>query len=147
MRESRNTWSGCGSGFGTCWTRLEGDAASITLTKLEPGAHKFYLKCRDIAGAESGVVQFPDSSRPAVAQVWIVKPEMGDVLIVDDYPLDNSNNALAWYSSMMDTIAGEGQYSFWEIGDELPFSATDVTANLNYFKHVIWYAALSLIHI
>ena len=63
------------------------------------------------------------------------------VLIVDDYPLDNSNNALAWYSGMMDTIAGEGQYSFWEIGDELPFSATDVTANLNYFKHVIWYAA------
>ena len=126
---------------GTCWTRLEGDAASIILTNLEPGAHTFYLKCRDIAGAESGVVQFPDSARPADAQTWIVKPVMGDVLIVDDYPLDNSNNALAWYSGMMDTIAGEGQYSFWEIGDELPYSATDVTANLNYFKHVIWYAA------
>ena len=124
-----------------CWVRLDGDETSITLTNLDEGAQTIFLKCRDIAGAESDIIQFPDSTRPADAQHWIVKPIHGDVLIVDDYPLDNSNNALDWYLSMMDTLLGEGQYSSWEIGDELPYSSTDVTANLNYFKHVIWYAA------
>jgi len=125
----------------TCWSRLDGDISSITLTELEPGEKTFYLKCKDIAGAESDMISFPDSVNVADAQVWVVKPITGDVLIVDDYPLDNSNNALSWYASLMDTIVGENNYSYWEIGDELPYSSTDVTANLNYFKHVVWFAA------
>ena len=124
-----------------CWTRIDGDETSITLTDISSGFHTFFVKCRDIAGAESSISQFPDSTNNLDAQVWVVKPALGDVLIVDDYPLDNSNNALSWYASMMDTILGLNQYSFWEIGDELPYSSTDVTANLNYFKTVIWYAA------
>ena len=124
-----------------CWTRIDGDETSITLTDISSGFHTFFVKCRDIAGAESLISQFPDSTNNLDAQVWVVKPALGDVLIVDDYPLDNSNNALSWYASMMDTILGLNQYSFWEIGDELPYSSTDVTANLNYFKTVIWYAA------
>ena len=55
--------------------------------------------------------------------------------------VDNSNNALSWYEGMMDTLLGSSEYSYWEIGDELPYSATDVTANLNYFNTVVWYAA------
>ena len=124
-----------------CWVALDGDETSITLTELEPGTRTFFVKCRDIAGAESFTLQYPDSARASEAQAWFVKPANGNILIVDDYPLDNSNNALAWYSGMMDTLVGTDGYSFWEIGDELPYSATDVTANLNYFKTVIWYAA------
>ena len=45
----------------SCWVRLDGDATSITLTDIEPGNHIFYIKCRDIAGAESNIIQFPDS--------------------------------------------------------------------------------------
>ena len=41
----------------------------------------------------------------------------------------------------MDTILGLGGYSFWEIGDELPYSSVDIASNLNYFKHVVWFAA------
>jgi hypothetical protein len=125
----------------TCWARLAGDIKSITLTNLDPGINSIYIKCKDIAGAESDMIQFPDSTRPDDAQVWWVKPLIGDVLIVDDFPLDGSNNTLAWYSSMMDTLVGEDGYSIWEIGDELPYSSTDVIANLNYFKHVVWFAA------
>jgi hypothetical protein len=125
----------------TCWARLAGDINSITLTNLDPGINSIYLKCKDIAGAVSDRIQFPDSTMPDNAQVWWVKPLIGDVLIVDDYPLDNSNNALNWYASMMDTLVGEDGYSIWEIGDELPYSATDLSANLNYFKHVVWFAA------
>ena len=125
----------------SCWVRLDGDETSITLTNIDPGNHTFFVKCKDIAGAESEIIYFPDSLEQNNAQVWMVKPVKGDVLIVDDYPLDNSNNALAWYNGMMDTLLGEDQYSYWEIGDELPFSSTDVSANLNYFDHVIWYTA------
>tara|TARA_Y100001970_G_C14235821_1_gene861712 strand:- start:519 stop:1967 length:1449 start_codon:yes stop_codon:yes gene_type:complete len=125
----------------SCWSRLDGDATSITLIDLEQGEKIFFVKCKDIAGAESSIIQFPDSTEQSDAQVWIVKPVIGDVLIVDDYPLDNANNALGWYLGMMDTLLGENQYSYWEIGDELPFSSTDVSANLNYFDHVIWYTA------
>ncbi len=125
----------------TCWQILEGNETSVTLTGLASGSSTFFVKCRDIAGAESYTVQFPDSSRLSEAQTWIVKPIQGDILIVDDYPLDNANNALDWYSSMMDTLVGSEGYSFWEIGDELPYSSTDVISNLRYFKTVIWYAA------
>ena len=125
----------------SCWIRLDGSEASISLIGIESGINTFYLKCQDIAGAESPIIQFPDANRPSEAQFWKVKPINGDILIVDDYPLDNANNALGWYSGMMDTLVGEGQYSFWEIGDELPYSSSDIAANLNYFKHVVWYAA------
>jgi len=125
----------------TCWDRLPGNLTSLTLTDISVGQHTFYLKCQDIAGAVSTVIQFPDSSKPSESQEWIVKPILGNVLIVDDYPLDNANNALSWYKGMMDTLVGNQSYSFWEIGDELPYSSTDITANLKYFKHVIWYTA------
>ena len=124
-----------------CWVVLDGDVNSVTLREINPGSRTFFLKCRDIAGAESEIIRFPDISRPADAQFWIVKPVLGDILIVDDYPLDNANNTLSWYASLLDTLIGPDQYSYWEIGDELPYSSTDVTANLNYFKTVLWYAA------
>ncbi len=126
---------------GSCWTRMEGDLSGITLTQLNEGDHTFYLKCRDIAGAGSRMIQFPDPLRPSEAQVWKVLPAEGDVLIVDDFPLDAQNNALDWYTTIFDTIVGINGYSVWEIGDELPYSSTDVTANLKYFKHVVWFCA------
>jgi len=125
----------------TCWIRLNGNQSSLTLTGLLPGRHTFYLRCQDIAGAISSITQFPDTAVLNEAQVWVVKPVIGDVLIVDDYPLDSQNNTLNWYTSLMDTITGENGYSTWEIGDELPYSSADITANLNYFKHVVWFAA------
>ena len=125
----------------SCWTSLPGDLTSLTLTDLPEGKHTFYVKCIDIAGATSSTISFPDSARIDEAQYWVVKPVVGDVLIVDDYPLDNANNALHWYSGMMDTLVGEEGYSIWEIGDELPYSSTDLSANLNYFKHVVWFTA------
>ena len=124
-----------------CWIRLDKESTSLTLKELPVGVNKFFLKCKDIAGAESSTIEFPDSTKYSEVQTWIVKPVMGDILIVDDYPLDNSNNVLNWYSSMMDTLYGNQGYSFWEIGDELPYSSTDITANLSYFKHVLWFAA------
>jgi len=36
---------------------------------------------------------------------------------------------------------GPGNYSVWEVGRELPYSSTDISATLDYFNHVIWYSA------
>lgn len=127
---------------GACWTGL--DAAfysSITLTGISPGTHTFFLKARDIAGAESGIIHFPDVNDPSTPNTWTVMPVVGEMLLVDDFPQDTKNGALKWYAGILDSLAGSGSYSVWEIGEDLPFSSTDVNANLNYFDHVIWYTA------
>lgn len=126
----------------TCWNQL--DAAfysSITLKNISLGLHTFFVKTRDIAGAESEVIQFPDIDDPTTANFWKVMPVVGDVLLVDDFPQDSQNSGINWYTSVLDSIIGYGNYSVWEIGDELPFSTTDINANLNYFKHVFWFSA------
>ena len=64
------------------------------------------------SGSESQIIHFPDSVEESTAQAWFVKPIRGDVLVVDDYPLDNANNALSWYVGMMDTLVGESEYSY-----------------------------------
>ena len=126
----------------TCWTQLSAAAfSSITLNELEPGNHTFYLKARDIAGAESEIIQFPDSNNPSEPDYWKVLPIQGNTLLVDDFVQDSQNNAQDWYRSVLDTALGNLNFSVWEIGKELPYSSTDLSATLNYFDHVIWYTA------
>jgi hypothetical protein len=125
----------------SCWILLEPYNTSITLNEILPGFHNFFLKAIDDFNMSSQVIHFPDTIFVDEPDYWKVMPVIGNVLLVDDYPLDNSNNTQEWYKSILDTIVGSGNYSVWEIGDELPYSQTDVTANLDYFDHVIWYAA------
>ena len=120
-----------------------GAESSVTLneTELNAGFHTFYLRVQDIAGAESFIISYPDTLNEDEPNYWKVMPVVGNVLLVDDFPLDGYNNAQVWFRMVLDSIVGGDNYSVWEIGDELPFSSTDITANLNYFNHVIWYAA------
>ncbi len=128
----------------TCWYQLDAASySSITLMDIPPGFHTFYVKARDIAGAESETIYFPDPNDPTTADFWKVMQVIGDVLLVDDFDQDSPNNALSYFRNILDTLisVGEGNYSVWEIGKSLPYSATDVTTNLNYFNHVLWYSA------
>jgi len=126
----------------TCWNRLDAASfSSITLTDISTGLHTFYAKVRDIAGAESDIIHFPDSTDLSTPNYWKVKPITGNVLLVDDFPQDSHNSAQQWYKNVLDTILGQNLYSLWEIGDDLPYSIADINANLNYFDHVIWYSA------
>jgi len=126
----------------TCWIQLDAAAySSITLTDIEPGYHRFYIQAIDIAGAESNIAFFPDDTNPNEPGFWRVIPVRGDVLLVDDFVQDSQNNAQNWYRSVLDSLLGADQFSVWEIGKELPYSSSDVSANLKYFNKVIWYAA------
>ncbi|MFQ6678084.1 MAG: hypothetical protein ACE5D0_07145 [Fidelibacterota bacterium] len=126
----------------TCWNQLDAAAySSKTLTEIDPGFHRFYVKAKDIAGAESNIIFFPDDTNPNEPAFWRVMPVLGELLLVDDFVQDSQNNAQNWYRSILDSIVGENQYSVWEIGNELPYSTNDVSANLRYFKKVVWYAA------
>ncbi|MFQ6608172.1 MAG: hypothetical protein ACE5EE_06495, partial [Fidelibacterota bacterium] len=65
----------------------------------------------------------------------------GEVLLIDDFPQDSQNKAQFWYRTVLDSLLGSNGFSVWEIGEELPYSTTDLNANLNYFSTVIWYSA------
>lgn len=126
----------------SCWISLDAaQQSSITLDSIPPGLHTFYLKTRDIAGAESPVIQYPDSSNTAEPAFWRVMPVRGEVLLVDDFPQNESNTTQNWYRENLNVLLGADQYSVWEIGESLPFSASDVTANLMYFNKIIWFTA------
>ena len=126
----------------TCWSELNAAAhSSVTLTDLVPGLHSFYLKVRDIAGAESETIVFPDVNDPTTVNYWKVISVKGDVLLVDDFSQDSQNKAQDWYRNVLDSLLGSDGFSVWEIGEELPYSTTDLNANLNYFNTVIWYSA------
>ncbi len=127
----------------TNWVGLPGTASSVTLTDLEPGYHRFFLKIQDIAGAQSSTISFPDTS----AAYWEVVSPVGDLLIIDDYALDQTNIALNLYQSIFDTLPGiEGDYSVWEVGEQLPYALSDVLATLNYFDQVLWYSFYGFSH-
>lgn len=125
----------------TCWTAIDAvQYSSVTLTQLSPGEHTFYLKTKDIAGAESEIITFPDTNNTDEPNTWIVKAVTGNVLLVDDFPQNSNNETQNWYRSILDTALVD-TYSVWEIGERLPYSSVDVTATLTYFDHVIWYSA------
>lgn len=127
----------------TEWIELPNIQHSITLRDIPIGTHIFYLKAKDDFGLFSPVAMFPDTLDNTTPNTWEVLPVTGNVLIVDDYDQDYSNNALNWYRGVLDSIPGigPGNYSIWEIGTELPYSATDITSTLKYFDNVLWFTA------
>ena len=126
----------------TCWIPIdEVSSSSLTLTEIESGFHVFYLKAEDVAGAESNLIFFPDTTNNEEPDYWKVIPVNGDLLLVNDFFQDSQNNAMTWYKSVLDTLVGENNYSVWKLGRELPYSSNDTKANLGYFKNVFWNSA------
>jgi len=127
----------------TCWMRLDPGLSSLTLTEtqLTPGFHTFFIKARDIAGAESDVIQFPDAANTDEPDYWKVMKIKGDVLIVDDFFQDSQNGALDWLSGIISTVLDTQDFTVWELDVSLPYSQTDITGSLSSFKHVIWNGA------
>jgi len=123
------------------WHYLAGNISNITLAEIAPGNHTFYVQAIDTAGAFSNLLQFPDSTDQATPNGWRVIEPVGDILLVDDYKLDNGSTA-AFYGDILDSLVGAGNYTIFEVGSDekaLPNASTDQVAMFSYFKTVIWY--------
>ena len=123
------------------WHYRDGDVSTVTLTDIAPGFHTFYVQAVDTAGAFSNLLQFPDSTDLASPNGWRVVEPVGDVLLIDDYKLDDGSTH-AFYTDILDSLVGMDNYSVYELGyDEkaLPSATTDQVAMFAYFNTVIWY--------
>ncbi len=130
------------------WIKLDGDISEIMLTEIPAGRHRFYLKVKDIAGAESDIISFPDpNSDESEILTWEVIEPKGDMLIVNDFPGDQvaySHQNL--YTGIVEGLLGANNYSIWEIGggsnntaNTIPYSAEDIELNLSTFSNVFWF--------
>lgn len=132
----------------TNWQWLDGNESQVMITDIPAGRHRFYLKVKDIAGAESNVISFPDpNSDDSMIKSWIVKEPIGDILIVNDYASDQVDYVEQnLYTSIFDGLVTNAGYSVWEIGgastntaNTIPYSTEDIENNLSTFSKVFWY--------
>ncbi|MDD3094789.1 MAG: hypothetical protein WC372_06695 [Candidatus Neomarinimicrobiota bacterium] len=130
------------------WSLLSGSQREIMLSNLDTGTHRIFIKVRDIAGAESNTISFPDpADEESYITRWDVHKAIGDILIVNDYQNDQllySHQNL--YTGIFDDLAGSNAYSVWEIGgtstntaNPIPYSPADIEKNLSAFSKVFWF--------
>lgn len=133
----------------TVWDSLPGSASSIVLTPDElvsPSVHTFFLKTKDIAGAFSNIIQFPDTSNTEQPGTWFVQEPVGEVLLIDDDIIHESaltDSTRIIYQNILQNIAPGGLYSVWDIEKSLPYSESDILGTMYLFPKVIWFADAS----
>ena len=133
----------------TRWKAVVGTSNYVTVDSsdgLTEGRHIFYLKARDIAGAESKIIRMPIDT----TKTWYVKKPKGNFLIIDDYGL--SDPADVFYSQIFDTLINGNikAQDVWDIKTGYSGSSrgTYVPALINptfvrtlkLFKYIFWYA-------
>ncbi|MBS1272445.1 MAG: hypothetical protein MAGBODY4_01590 [Candidatus Marinimicrobia bacterium] len=133
------------------WNTLNGDEDRVTMRDIDPGEYTFFVRVRDIAGAYSDTIQFPDPESDSEPGTWKVKDPQGRVCLVNDYPLggvgdQGENDVELRYRGWLNEVVGDTGYSIWRIGsnlwhpeNSLPYAQEDIEATLNYFDHIIWY--------
>jgi len=130
------------------WKYLSNDINRVTLFKsdgLVEGAHVFYLRTRDVAGAYSQTIRMPLDT----AKMWYVKEPKSDFLIVDDYKTVDA--AASFYNQIFDTLMN-GRFKVkdvWDIKDGwtetnrgryMPALVTPTfTESIKLFKYILWY--------
>jgi hypothetical protein len=130
------------------WNVLDGDQREVMITNIPAGKHRIFLKVKDIAGAESNVISFPDpNDDESKILTWKVVEPVGDILIVNDFAGDQvaySHQNL--YTGIFDGLVGSDAYTVWEIGSNtvnsaniIPYATADIEQNLSTFSKVFWF--------
>lgn len=118
---------------------------SVTLPNLKlDNTNVLYVMAEDIAGARSKFIRMPDTS---AVKNWYVKKPKGEVLIIDDYSIND--NAAAFYRAEFDSIGLGNKYDVLDIGFGKTSSASGsllpkyinpmFTETMKLFKYVLWY--------
>jgi hypothetical protein len=116
---------------------------NVKLPNLKLNAqNRFYVYAKDIAGSFSKINFMPDTNK-----VWYVKKPKGDILIIDDYIIED--NAATFYSQIFDSLNLGNRIDSWDIargrtsttsGYLLPkFLSPMFTETLKLFKYIFWY--------
>jgi hypothetical protein len=145
----------------TEWNELSG-ASSMLTVRTGDGLRVndnniFYLKAQDNAGAYSKTAIMPNDPAPDnperppdTTAYWFVREPIGDLLIVDDYDLDDRPDTM--YTAIFDTLGGGifRDHSVWDIrqgrtetqrGDLVPpFINPTVVETLRLFRYIYWYS-------
>jgi hypothetical protein len=108
------------------------------------GENRLYVSALDIAGAVSTIIEMPSSTTNLK---WFVKKPIGEILIVDDYLINDESSA--FYNSIFDSLGLIPKTDIWRIdigktastpGVLVPkFLSPQFTETLKLFKYVFWY--------
>ncbi len=97
------------------------------------GNNKFYVQAEDISGAKSEFISVPDSTHN-----WYVKKPKGDLLVVNDYTIQDG--APGFYSSMFDDLGLKNKYDVYNFHTQTPpFINVTFLLTLRLYKYVFWY--------
>ena len=112
---------------------VSAETTQVTLRDLPEGLRVFHVRALDNAGALSAVR----------ADTFVVKPVIGQVLLVDDEPGDTAG---ILYRGVLDSVGVA--YSVWRIEAGLPYSPIDLNAVVNElgFTAILWYAGATAGH-
>lgn len=132
----------------TNWKDIPRNQTLLTLVEkdgLAAGNNIFYLRAVDIAEAMSNVIRMPDTSK-----VWIVRKPQSELLIVDDYGVNDGT--AQFYNAIFDTLLN-GRLKNPEVLDIKrgststkkgvlvpPFINPTFIETLKLFKYIVWYA-------
>ncbi len=130
------------------WRSLPRTTTFLTLHQkdgIREGNNVFYLRAVDVAGAVSRTVRMPDS-----AGTWFVRYPTSELLIVDDYDLNDGTST--FYGAILDTLL-QGRYAHADVLDIRagatstkkgrfvpPYINPTLTETLKLFKVVLWYS-------
>jgi len=114
------------------WVHLDSLRVLKVFTDLQPGKHRFFLRCHDVASAYSNIIYYPDTSG-----VWNSMPVVGTALFIDDdrYASEIDKDI----DTSLAHIYGPGNYSTWVAIDRLSYYPRDIEETLKLFDVVVWH--------
>jgi hypothetical protein len=95
--------------------------------------NRFFVQSMDISGATSPFISLPDSGK-----TWYVKKPVGDLLIVDDYALND--NTVDFYNNLFNNMGLTGKYDIYDIHTQTPpFLNVTFLETIKLFDYLFWY--------
>lgn len=120
------------------WNHLDSLATLEIFNDLQPGSYRFYIRCKDVAGAHSPIISYPgvDSLGHALGS-FRVMPKNGTVLFVDDDRYATISDSII--NTALDEVCGPDGYSIWNTIDRISYYPRDIEQTLRLFDKVIWH--------
>ncbi|MCE1188042.1 MAG: hypothetical protein LWX56_02785 [Ignavibacteria bacterium] len=119
---------------------IDGNPNNIATTKLSglrlDAENIFYVRVQDVSGATSPWI---NSTTQSKSKKWFVKSIKGDLLVVDDYGLND--NSATYYKTLLDAIVTNQAYDVADIKTyALPYKNYTFLETIRLYKYIFWYA-------